>query len=80
MLGSEITVSHFQEGQFIDIQGTGFVPFLFVLNDTRKGKGFAGVMKRHGFHGLRASHGTSIRHRHGGSIGQSQVSLPVKCR
>ena len=40
---------------------------------TRKGKGFAGVMKRHGFGGLRASHGVSISHRSGGSIGASQV-------
>ena len=39
----------------------------------RKGKGFAGVMKRHGFHGLAASHGVSIKHRSGGSTGASQV-------
>ena len=43
----------------------------------RKGKGFAGVMKRHGFHGLAASHGVSIKHRSGGSTGASQVSYPV---
>jgi len=36
---------------------------------TSKGKGFAGVMKRHGFHGLRASHGVQRKHRSPGSIG-----------
>lgn len=38
------------------------------------GKGFQGVMKRHGFRGLRASHGVSISHRSAGSTGQHQVS------
>lgn len=42
-------------------------------NNSSKGKGFAGVMKRHGFHGLAASHGVSIKHRSGGSTGASQV-------
>jgi large subunit ribosomal protein L3 len=36
---------------------------------TTKGKGTAGVMKRHGFHGLSASHGTQRKHRSPGSIG-----------
>ena len=36
------------------------------------GKGFAGVMKRHNFGGLRASHGVSISHRSHGSTGQNQ--------
>ena len=36
---------------------------------TTKGKGTAGVMKRHGFHGLGASHGTQRKHRSPGSIG-----------
>jgi len=36
------------------------------------GKGFAGGMKRHGFHGLRASHGVSVSHRSHGSTGQCQ--------
>lgn len=39
----------------------------------RIGKGFQGVMKRYGFRGLKASHGTSVKHRSGGSIGQNQV-------
>ncbi len=37
-----------------------------------KGKGFAGVMKRHGFRGLCSSHGVSLAHRSGGSIGARQ--------
>ena len=58
--GDELTVDHFKEGQFIDVSG------------ITKGKGFAGVMKRHNFHGLRASHGVSKAHRHAGSTGQCQ--------
>ncbi|MGC2340454.1 MAG: 50S ribosomal protein L3, partial [Methyloceanibacter sp.] len=46
-VGAEITADHFVEGQFVDVSGTTI------------GKGFAGVMKRHGFGGLRASHGVS---------------------
>src|SRR5659263_586905 len=46
-VGAEITADHFVEGQFVDVSGTTI------------GKGFAGAMKRHGFHGLRASHGVS---------------------
>ena len=58
--GDEITVDHFNEGQFIDISGIS------------KGKGFSGVMKRHNFSGLRASHGVSAAHRSAGSTGQCQ--------
>ncbi|MBM3618876.1 MAG: 50S ribosomal protein L3, partial [Alphaproteobacteria bacterium] len=47
-------------GQFVDICGTSI------------GKGFAGVMKRHNFAGLEASHGVSISHRSHGSTGQRQ--------
>jgi hypothetical protein len=43
----------------------------------RIGKGFAGVMKRHGFKGLKATHGVSLTHRSGGSTGQHQVSAIV---
>ena len=56
--GDEINADHFEEGQFIDVSG------------FTKGKGFAGVMKRHNFGGLRASHGVSISHRSHGSTGQ----------
>ncbi len=56
-LGQEVTVESFAEGQRIDVTG------------KTKGKGYAGVMKRHGFHGLGAGHGVQRKHRHPGSIG-----------
>ncbi|MEV0127533.1 50S ribosomal protein L3 [Dactylosporangium sp. NPDC050688] len=56
-LGQEITADSFTAGQRIDVTG------------RTKGKGYAGVMKRHGFHGLRASHGVERKHRSPGSIG-----------
>jgi large subunit ribosomal protein L3 len=56
-LGQEILVSAFEAGQKIDVTGTS------------KGKGFAGVMKRHGFKGLGAGHGVKRKHRSPGSIG-----------
>ena len=59
-VGAEITADHFVEGQYVDVSGTSI------------GKGFAGAMKRHGFHGLRASHGVSVSHRSHGSTGQRQ--------
>lgn len=59
-LGSEITVSLFEAGQKVDVQGTTI------------GKGFAGGIKRWGFGGLRATHGVSISHRSLGSTGQCQ--------
>ena len=59
-VGAEITADHFVEGQFVDVSGTTI------------GKGFAGVMKRHGFGGLRASHGVSVSHRSIGSTGGRQ--------
>lgn len=59
-LGQELAVSHFVPGQKIDVTAVS------------QGKGFAGVMKRHNFSGLRASHGVSISHRSHGSTGQCQ--------
>ena len=59
-VGAEITANHFLEGQFVDVTGTSI------------GRGFAGSMKRHNFHGLRASHGVSVSHRSHGSTGQRQ--------
>jgi large subunit ribosomal protein L3 len=59
-VGAEITADHFVEGQYVDVSGTTI------------GKGFAGVIKRHNFGGLRASHGVSISHRSHGSTGQRQ--------
>lgn len=56
-LGQELTAETFEAGQRVDVTGTS------------KGKGTAGVMKRHGFHGLSATHGTQRKHRSPGSIG-----------
>lgn len=56
--GQEIVASIFQTGDFVDVVGIS------------KGKGFQGVVKRHGFHGGRATHG-SMFHRAPGSIGAS---------
>jgi large subunit ribosomal protein L3 len=56
-LGQEVTVESFAPGTSIDVTG------------KTKGKGYAGVIKRHGFHGLRASHGVERKHRSPGSIG-----------
>ena len=58
----------FQLGQVLtakDLEGTMFVDVV----GTSKGKGFAGVMKRHNFKGIGASHGTERKHRSPGSIG-----------
>ncbi len=59
-VGAELSAQHFVAGQFVDVTGTSI------------GKGFAGVMKRHNFSGLRASHGVSLSHRSQGSTGNSQ--------
>jgi len=56
-LGQELTAETFGAGDLVDVTGRS------------KGKGTAGVMKRHGFHGLGASHGTQRKHRSPGSIG-----------
>ena len=45
---------------------------MWILNQKRLVKGFAGAMKRHNFGGLRATHGVSISHRSHGSTGQRQ--------
>ncbi len=59
-VGTKLNVDHFKVDQFIDATSFSI------------GKGFAGVMKRHNFGGLRASHGVSISHRSHGSTGQNQ--------
>jgi large subunit ribosomal protein L3 len=59
-VGDVINVNHFKKGQYVDITGTSI------------GKGYAGVMKRHNFKGLEASHGVSVSHRSAGSTGQCQ--------
>jgi large subunit ribosomal protein L3 len=59
-VGAEITAAHFLAGQFVDVVG------------ITKGRGFSGVIRRHHFGGLRASHGVSVSHRSPGSTGQRQ--------
>ena len=65
-LGDTITVEHFEEGEFVDITGTS------------KGKGFQGVVKRHGFGGVgQATHGQHNRLRAPGSIGAASYPARV---
>lgn len=65
-LGDEITVEHFIEGEFVDVAGTS------------KGKGFQGVVKRHGFAGVgQATHGQHNRLRAPGSIGAASYPARV---
>lgn len=65
-LGDQITVEHFTEGEFVDISGTS------------KGKGFQGVVKRHGFGGVgQATHGQHNRLRAPGSIGAASYPARV---
>ncbi|OAN27673.1 50S ribosomal protein L3 [Plantibacter sp. H53] len=65
-LGQELTVDGvFEAGQKVDVVGTS------------KGKGFAGVMKRHNFKGMGASHGAHRNHRKPGSIGASSTPSRV---
>ena len=59
--GAELKVDLFKVGEKVDVTG------------TTMGKGYAGVMKRHGFGGLPATHGVSVSHRSPGSIGQRQT-------
>ena len=64
-VGQEISASVFEAGQLVDVVGTS------------KGKGFAGVMKRHNFKGVSASHGSHRNHRKPGSIGASATPSRV---
>lgn len=65
-IGEEVTVDIFKEGEFIDVIGTS------------KGKGFQGVVKRHGFKGVNdATHGQHNRMRAPGSIGASSYPSRV---
>jgi large subunit ribosomal protein L3 len=64
-LGQEIAVDVFQPGAKVDVVGTS------------KGKGTAGVMKRHNFQGVSASHGSHRNHRKPGSIGASSTPSRV---
>jgi large subunit ribosomal protein L3 len=64
-IGQELTAEVFEAGQVVDVMGTS------------KGKGFAGVMKRHNFKGVSASHGSHRNHRKPGSIGASSTPSRV---
>ena len=64
-LGQELTVAQFEQGVKVDVIGTS------------KGKGTAGVMKRHNFKGVSASHGSHRNHRKPGSIGASSTPSRV---
>lgn len=64
-LGQELAVDLFEAGKRVDVVGTS------------KGKGFAGVMKRHNFQGVSASHGAHRNHRKPGSIGASSTPSRV---
>src|SRR5215207_4690898 len=64
-LGQELAVDIFEAGQYVDVVGTS------------KGKGFAGVMKRHNFKGVSSSHGSHRNHRKPGSIGASSTPSRV---
>lgn len=59
-VGTTLSVEHFIAGQYVDVTSNTI------------GKGFAGVMKRYNFSGLRATHGVSVSHRSHGSTGQRQ--------
>ncbi|MEN8186486.1 MAG: 50S ribosomal protein L3 [Bacteroidota bacterium] len=64
-LGDEITVDHFEEGEFVDVSGTS------------KGKGFQGVVKRHGFAGSERTHGQQSMNRAPGSVGAASYPARV---
>ena len=57
-VGQDITIDTIKDMKWVDVQGVS------------KGKGFQGVMKRHHFHGMPASHGCSKRHRAPGGLGR----------
>jgi large subunit ribosomal protein L3 len=60
-LGSTVTVETFAKGDLIDVTGTS------------KGKGYAGVMKRHNFRGMGDGHGVKKKNRHPGSVGNAST-------
>lgn len=64
-IGQELGATLFNSGELVDVSGTS------------KGRGFAGVMKRHNMHGFHATHGTHETFRHGGSIGMSATPAKV---
>jgi large subunit ribosomal protein L3 len=67
-LEDDKAVGEYQLGQTVKVDSLGSIKYVDVIG-TSKGKGFQGVMVRHHFKGMFASHGTERMHRHGGSIG-----------
>ncbi|MEX0677723.1 MAG: 50S ribosomal protein L3 [Pirellulales bacterium] len=65
------SIEDIEVGQTLDVTQFADVKRVDVVGTT-KGRGTAGVMVRHNYHGQRASHGVKKVHRHAGSIGQSQ--------
>lgn len=63
--GTPLRAAHFVPGQLVSVQARSI------------GKGFQGVMKRHGFAGMPASHGVSLSHRHGGCLGSREDPAKV---
>jgi large subunit ribosomal protein L3 len=63
--GQDVTLGLFKAGDVVDVTGLS------------KGKGFAGVIKRHGFHGFPASRGTHEYFRHGGSVSANSYPAHV---
>jgi large subunit ribosomal protein L3 len=61
-VGSSYTTDHLKTGFFVDVTGTS------------KGSGFTGVMKRHNYHGAKASHGAHEAYRHAGTGGQGSAT------
>jgi large subunit ribosomal protein L3 len=64
-------LNNYKEGNELGLEIFKDIKFVDVKSKTI-GKGFAGVMKRHNFSGLRATHGVSVSHRSHGSTGQRQ--------
>jgi large subunit ribosomal protein L3 len=64
-LGQEVTLNLFKPGDVVDVTGLS------------KGRGFAGVIKRHKFHGFPASRGTHEYFRHGGAVGMHSYPARV---
>ncbi len=64
-VGQTLTLEDLAVGDILDISGVSI------------GKGFAGVMKRYGFHGGKATHGVHEAYRHGGSLGQNMTPARV---
>lgn len=73
-LTEESELENYTPGQTLTVEDLSGLAFVDVAG-TSKGKGFQGVMKRHNFSGLEASHGVERKHRSAGSIGGGGINL-----